>query len=157
MLRVLIPKILFAKRIEAKAKTRKKTLKKLVKTRVRTRPNRCVCVTSFTHAFRIHDQEQLNKFFLQYCCTVKSLEISPYIVILGEYAVLADEPYRDSLSHYNKSPEGSYKARKGRSRKRARLGPQKHEIRVRRQKVFQHLHTVGEILKLVLETLYFLK
>ena len=36
--------------------------------RVRTRPNRCdtvavcVCVKSFTRAFRIHDQEQLNKF-----------------------------------------------------------------------------------------------
>ena len=58
---------------------------------------------------------------------------------------------------YRKSPKGSYRGPKGRSRKRARLGPQKHEIRVRRQKVFQHLHTVGEILKLVLKTLYFLK
>ena len=47
---------------------------------------------------------------------------------------------------------------KGLSRKRARLGPQKHKIRVCREKVFQPpTETVGEILKSALKTVYFLK
>ena len=44
------------------------------------------------------------------------------------------------------------------SRKRARLGPQKHKIRVCREKVFQPPTVpVGEILKSALKTVYFLK
>ena len=84
---MLIPKILFAKRIElllvlVLVTTRPTTsttcsyyILLLRTVRVRTRPNRCdscvcvcktisrVCVKSFTRAFRIHDQEQLNSFF----------------------------------------------------------------------------------------------
>ena len=56
-------------------------------------------------------------------------------------------------------PHASVRIReKGLSRKRARLGPQKHEIRIRRQKVFRPpTVSVGEILKLTLTTLYFMK
>ena len=77
---MLIPKILFAKRIELLLLVLVLVLCSyyilLLRTvRVRTRPNRCdscvcvckrisrVCVKSFTRAFRIHDQEQLNSFF----------------------------------------------------------------------------------------------